>query len=262
MSDLPPSQRTNDRDETAFGYRRVPLSDKQTLVDDVFHTVAGRYDIMNDAMSGGLHRIWKHDFVNRLAPPRSDGVTYHVLDMAGGTGDIGFRIIGKGGAGVHVTIADINTDMLAVGEARAAKKSVRQRCDFVAANAEDLPFEKDRYHAYTIAFGIRNVPRIEAALSEAYRVLSYGGRFLCLEFSQVDVPILDAIYDRFSFQAIPLMGKAIAGDDAPYRYLVESIRTFPTRQRFADMIAHAGFSRVNYRVLSGGIVAIHSGWKL
>lgn len=248
--------------ETAFGYQRVPLTDKQTLVDDVFHTVAQRYDIMNDAMSGGLHRVWKQDFVNQLAPPRCDQIDYPVLDMAGGTGDIGFRLVRQGGAGVHVTIADINTDMLAVGETRAAKSAHRERLDFVAANAENLPFESRRYKAYTIAFGIRNVPRIEAALSEAYRVLAYGGRFLCLEFSQVDVPLLDAVYDRFSFQAIPLMGKAIAGDDAPYRYLVESIRTFPTRQRFADMMAEAGFCRVDYRVLSGGIVAIHSGWKL
>lgn len=255
-------QNPSPEQETAFGFRTVPLDDKQGLVDDVFHTVARRYDLMNDVMSAGMHRIWKADFVNMLAPPKSDNPRYRVLDMAGGTGDIAFRILGQGGARVTVTVADINTQMLAVGRERAATLGHGDRSRFVNANAEVLPFEATEFDAYTIAFGIRNVPRIESALAEAYRTLKYGGRFMCLEFSQVDMPVLEQIYERFSFEAIPRLGKLIAGDAEPYQYLVESIRTFPTRARFADMIADAGFTRVDHRVLSGGIVAIHSGWKL
>ena len=251
-----------DGSSTAFGYRTVDVDAKQDMVDDVFHAVAGRYDLMNDVMSGGLHRIWKDDFVSLLAPPKSQRRSFKVLDMAGGTGDIAFRIANRSGEQTQVTVGDINENMLAVGRDRAAKQGYGKRTRFVQANAEDLPFEDQNFDAYTIAFGIRNVPRIDQALQEAYRVLRYGGRFMCLEFSQVDVPILEAVYERYSFAAIPQFGKWITGDDEPYQYLVESIRTFPNPPRFEAMIEAAGFSRVTHRRLTGGIVAIHSGWKL
>ena len=183
-------------------------------------------------------------------------------DVAGGTGDIAFRIAQAGGRDTRVTVADINADMLRVGAERARKRGLEDRVTFVEANAEALPFGDAEFDAYTIAFGIRNVPRIEKALGEAYRVLRRGGRFLCLEFSHVDLPVLDRFYDAYSYTAIPAMGKVVAGDGAPYRYLVESIRKFPSADLFADMIAAAGFSRSDYVKLSGGVVAIHSGWKL
>jgi demethylmenaquinone methyltransferase/2-methoxy-6-polyprenyl-1,4-benzoquinol methylase len=209
-------------------------------------------------MSAGLHRVWKDAMIAWLAPPRHR--PYAVVDVAGGTGDIAFRIAARS-AEAHVTVADINASMLDVGRARAEKRGLGDRVDFVAGNAEALPFEGGRFDAYTIAFGIRNVPRIEAALAEAFRVLRPGGRFLCLEFSAVDVPALDRLYDFYSFQVIPRMGRAVAGDAESYRYLVESIRRFPHQERFAAMIRGAGFSQVSYRNLSGGIAALHSGWK-
>jgi demethylmenaquinone methyltransferase/2-methoxy-6-polyprenyl-1,4-benzoquinol methylase len=249
-----------DHQETHFGDRRVRLDAKQGLVDDVFHKVADRYDLMNDLMSGGLHRFWKDMFVAKVAPPRHRD--YRHLDVAGGTGDIAFRIARAGGERTRVTVADINPDMLRVGEKRARKRREFDRLEFVDANAEALPLESDSYDGYTIAFGIRNVPRIEQALSEAYRVLRRGSRFLCLEFSRVDAPVLDRIYAAYSEAAIPAIGRVVTGDGAPYRYLIESIRQFPTPERFADMIAGAGFARAGYERVSGGIVAIHSGWKL
>ena len=252
--------RLPDAQETHFGDRRVALAAKQGLVDDVFHKVADRYDLMNDLMSGGLHRVWKDMLVAKVAPPRTRG--YRHLDVAGGTGDVAFRIARAGGAGTTVTVSDINADMLRVGEARARKRREYGRLDFVEANAESLPFTDASYDGYTIAFGIRNVPRIERALSEAYRVLARGSRFLCLEFSRVDAPGLDRIYAAYSDSVIPALGRAVTGDGAPYRYLVESIRQFPNPDRFADMIAQAGFARASYERLTGGIVAIHSGWKL
>ena len=246
---------------THFGFRDVPLDDKQTLVNEVFHSVASRYDLMNDLMSMGLHRVWKDIMINALNPPRSDA-PFALLDVAGGTGDISFRAAKEAGYGFHATVCDINSDMLAVGRERAAKNHLEDRVDFVEGNAEALTFPDRAFDAYTIAFGIRNVPRIDIALSEAYRVLKPGGRFLCLEFSTVDVPGLDRIYDLFSFKVIPPLGRVITGDADSYQYLVESIRKFPRAAAFAEMIGNAGFSRVTWRSLSGGIVALHSGWRL
>jgi demethylmenaquinone methyltransferase / 2-methoxy-6-polyprenyl-1,4-benzoquinol methylase len=249
-------------DETThFGFRDVPLGDKQTLVNSVFHSVASRYDLMNDLMSGGLHRAWKDIMVNTLNPPRSDH-RFALLDVAGGTGDIAFRAAKASGAGFRATVCDINQDMLQVGRERATKLHLDDRVAFVEGNAEELSFADRSFDGYTIAFGIRNVPRIDRALSEAYRVLKPGGRFLCLEFSTVEVPGLDRLYDFFSFNVIPPLGRVVTGDAESYRYLVESIRKFPKPAAFADMIRAAGFSRVNWQTLSGGIVALHSGWRL
>ncbi len=251
----------NTAKQTDFGFRQVPLADKQALVDDVFHSVARRYDLMNDLMSGGLHRAWKNDLVVALNPPRSDR-HFHLLDVAGGTGDIAFRVIEAGGSGTQATILDINAEMLTVGRERAEKRGLAHALTFVEGNAEILPLPDKSFDAYTIAFGIRNVPRIEAALAEAYRVLRPGGHFLCLEFSSVDVPGLDRIYDMYSFNVIPAVGRAVTGDAEAYRYLVESIRKFPKPEAFAAMIRNAGFARVSYRKMTGGVVALHSGWRL
>jgi demethylmenaquinone methyltransferase/2-methoxy-6-polyprenyl-1,4-benzoquinol methylase len=246
---------------THFGNRDVPLGDKQTLVNDVFHSVASRYDLMNDLMSGGLHRFWKDVLITALNPPRGD-TPFALLDVAGGTGDIAFRAARIAGPGFHATVCDINSDMLEVGRGRAVSLGLDDRVDFVEGNAEALAFADRSFDAYTIAFGIRNVPRIDLALTEAYRVLKPGSRFLCLEFSTVDLPGLDRIYDLYSFNVIPALGRAVTGDAESYRYLVESIRKFPRPPAFAEMIAAAGFSRVTHRTLSGGIVALHSGWRL
>lgn len=246
--------------ETAFGFRRVENGEKQPLVNEVFHNVAKRYDVMNDLMSAGLHRVWKSAFVDWLSPPKRLG--WKSLDVAGGTGDIAFRILEASNNLADVTILDINGSMLEVGQERATKKGVEEQLTFVEANAESLSFADKTFDAYTIAFGIRNVPRIDVALAEAYRVLKPGGRFMCLEFSEVDMPILDKVYDAWSFNAIPAIGKAVTGDGDSYQYLVESIRKFPNQENFAAMIRDAGFSRVAYRSYTGGIAAAHSGWKL
>jgi demethylmenaquinone methyltransferase/2-methoxy-6-polyprenyl-1,4-benzoquinol methylase len=246
--------------ETHFGERKVRLDEKQGLVDEVFHKVADRYDLMNDLMSFGLHRVWKDILVAKVRPSRERPFVH--LDVAGGTGDVAFRVARAGGPKTSVTVVDINSEMLRVGEERARERKEGARLSFVAGNAEALPLPDGRFDAYTIAFGIRNVPRIEAALKDAYRVLKRGGRFLCLEFSRVDLPVVDRIYDAYSFAAIPAIGKLVAGDGAPYRYLVESIRKFPSPERFQDMIGAAGFARADFERLSGGIVAVHSGWKL
>jgi demethylmenaquinone methyltransferase / 2-methoxy-6-polyprenyl-1,4-benzoquinol methylase len=230
-------------------------------VNDVFHSVASRYDLMNDLMSGGLHRVWKDIMVNTLNPPKSDA-PFALLDVAGGTGDISFRAARKAGAGFQATVCDINGDMLEVGRQRAIKQYLDDRVSFVEGNAEALAFPDRSFDGYTIAFGIRNVPRIDLALSEAHRVLKHGGRFLCLEFSTVEVPGLDKLYDMFSFNVIPQIGRAVTGDAESYRYLVESIRKFPRPNAFAEMIRAAGFARVSHQILSGGIVALHSGWRL
>ncbi|MGX5801806.1 bifunctional demethylmenaquinone methyltransferase/2-methoxy-6-polyprenyl-1,4-benzoquinol methylase UbiE [Bradyrhizobium sp. Arg314] len=246
--------------ETSYGFRKVGEGEKQPLVNDVFHKVANRYDLMNDLMSAGLHRLWKDAMVAWLNPPKRPG--WKVLDVAGGTGDIAFRIVEASQRQAHATVLDINGSMLAVGRDRAEKQGLAANTDFVEANAEALPFEDGTFDAYTIAFGIRNVPRIEVALAEAYRVLKRGGRLLCLEFSEVDMPLLDKVYETWSFNAIPKIGKAVTGDGEPYSYLVESIRKFPNQQNFAAMITRAGFGRVTFRNYSGGIAALHSGWKL
>src|SRR6516225_9111382 len=222
------------REHTDFGFRRVPLEHKQALVDDVFHSVANRYDLMNDLMSGGLHRAWKDALVT--AVNKASARPFALLDLAGGTGDIAFRVVEAGGSGTRAAVVDINTDMLAVGRARAAERGLDDAIAFVEGNAEALPLPDRSYDAVTIAFGIRNVPRIAAALSEAYRVLRIGGRFLCLEFSTVDVPGLAALYDLYSFNLIPALGRAVTDDAEAYRYLVESIRRFPRPDAFADMM--------------------------
>jgi demethylmenaquinone methyltransferase / 2-methoxy-6-polyprenyl-1,4-benzoquinol methylase len=246
---------------THFGFRDAPLEDKQTLVNEVFHSVAQRYDLMNDLMSGGLHRVWKNIMVNTLNPPKSDH-PYALLDVAGGTGDVAFRAAEASGTGFRATVCDINADMLSVGRDRAAKRHLDDRVSFIEGNAEELAFPDRSFDGYTIAFGIRNVPRIDLALRQAYRVLKPGGRLLCLEFSSVDMPGLDRLYELFSFRVIPQLGRAVTGDAESYRYLVESIRKFPKPAAFADMIRAAGFARVNWQTLSGGIVALHSGWRL
>jgi demethylmenaquinone methyltransferase/2-methoxy-6-polyprenyl-1,4-benzoquinol methylase len=246
---------------THFGFRDVPLGDKQTLVNDVFHSVAQRYDLMNDLMSAGLHRLWKQAMIDALNPPRGDA-PFALLDLAGGTGDIAFRAAEAAGGGFHATVCDINSDMLSVGRERAAARQLDDRVSFVEGNAESLGFQDRSFDAYTIAFGIRNVPRVDVALREAFRVLRPGGRFLCLEFSTVDVPGLDRLYDLFSFKVIPPLGRVVTGDAESYRYLVESIRQFPKPNAFAEMLRSAGFSRVSWQSLSGGIVALHSGWRL
>jgi demethylmenaquinone methyltransferase/2-methoxy-6-polyprenyl-1,4-benzoquinol methylase len=247
--------------DTHFGFKTVDLDAKQGLVDDVFRSVARRYDLMNDLMSGGLHRAWKDALVTAVNPPRGDR-PFGLVDVAGGTGDIAFRVVAAGGAGTRVTVCDINPEMLAVGRERAIERGLDDAVAFVDGNAEALPFPDRSFDACTIAFGIRNVPRIDAALAEAYRVLRPGGRFLCLEFSTVDVPGLDTLYDLYSFNVIPALGRSVAGDADAYRYLVESIRRFPKPQAFAAMISAAGFRRVSARPLTGGVVALHSGWRL
>src|SRR5215468_12211745 len=247
--------------DTHFGFRTVGIDHKQAMVDEVFDKVAPRYDLMNDLMSGGLHRVWKDILVTAVNPPRSEQ-SFSALDVAGGTGDVAFRIVEAGGAGTRVTVCDINEEMLAVGRARATQRGLEGRVSFTAGNAESLPFPDRNFDACTVAFGIRNVPRIDIALAEFFRVLRSGSRFLCLEFSSVDVPGLDALYDFYSFNVIPALGRAVAGDGDAYRYLVESIRCFPKPQAFADLISAAGFKRVGFRLLTGGIVALHSGWRL
>jgi demethylmenaquinone methyltransferase / 2-methoxy-6-polyprenyl-1,4-benzoquinol methylase len=247
--------------DTHFGFRTVSLEDKQRLVDDVFHKVARRYDLMNDLMSGGLHRAWKDALVTAVDPPRTDR-PFAVLDAAGGTGDIAFRVVAAGGAGTRVTVVDANGDMLTVGRERARERGLDEAVSFIAGNAECLPVAEGRFDAYAIAFGIRNVPAIDRGLAEAVRVLRPGGRFACLEFSTVDVPGLDALYDLYSFNLIPIIGRAIVGEAEPYRYLVESIRRFPKPEAFAAMMRDAGLRRVSHRPLSGGIVALHCGWRL
>lgn len=246
-------------EETHFGFTTVALGEKQRLVDDVFHKVARRYDIMNDAMSLGVHRLWKDALVTKLRPSQTRPLA--LLDVAGGTGDITFRVLDAAQAQSTATVFDINGDMLAVGRDRCPQHFAG-RVDFVQGNAESLPFADNSYDAYTIAFGIRNVPRIDLALKEAYRVLRRGGRLLVLEFSKVHIAGLDHLYDAYSFRIVPQLGRLIAGDAAPYQYLVESIRKFPAPDDFADMIRAAGFRRVDYTPMSGGIVALHSGWKL
>jgi demethylmenaquinone methyltransferase/2-methoxy-6-polyprenyl-1,4-benzoquinol methylase len=245
--------------ETDFGNRRVPLLDKQGLVDDVFHSVARRYDLMNDLMSGGLHRAWKDALVNAVNPPRGN-MPFALLDLAGGTGDVALRVAEKAGAGTRITVADINAEMLKVGRERAGK--ARRAIDFIEANAEALPLPDRSFDCVTIAFGIRNVPRIDAALAEIHRVLKIGGHFVCLEFSSVDIPGLNRLYDLYSFNVIPQIGRAVTGNAEAYRYLVESIRKFPKPKAFADMIRAVGFRRVTFTPMTGGVVSLHSGWRL
>ncbi len=249
------------KDQTAsFGFRDVPEAEKEGLVRGVFSSVASRYDLMNDLMSGGIHRIWKDAMVEWLNPQPD----WRALDVAGGTGDIAMRITAltrARGDAAKVTVCDINQDMLREGKRRAGAKR-EDTIAWVVGDAECLPFPDGAFDGYTIAFGIRNVTHIDRALSEARRVLKPGGRFLCLEFSHVDVPGLDKLYDAYSFNLLPRIGGLVAGDADSYRYLAESIRRFPSREKFAAMITDAGLSQVKVRALSGGIVAMHSAWRV
>ncbi len=238
----------------AFGYEDVAPDEKTRRVGGVFTNVAARYDLMNDAMSGGMHRLWKDRFVRRAKPRAGE----RILDMAGGTGDIAFRLAR---AGATVTVADINPAMLDVGKERAAKRGIAE-LEWSEQNAEVLTFEDRAFDAYTIAFGIRNVTDIPAALQEAYRVLKRGGRFFCLEFSTTQWPGFADIYDAYSHRVVPQLGKLLADDADSYRYLIESIRRFPPMPAFERMIAEAGFVRTGVEPLLGGLVAIHHGWKI
>jgi demethylmenaquinone methyltransferase/2-methoxy-6-polyprenyl-1,4-benzoquinol methylase len=246
--------------KVSFGARDVPEEDKASLVAEVFSSVARRYDLMNDLMSGGIHRLWKDTMVEWLNPQPGQAV----LDVAGGTGDIAFRIAELArsrGGDAEISVCDINFDMLREGVARADRKGERA-IRWICADAEALPLVDASQDAYTIAFGIRNVTHIERALTEACRVLKPGGRFLCLEFSRVEAPGLDALYDRFSSVVLPRLGELVAKDGEAYRYLAESIRRFPPQATFAKMIGNAGLSRVKVRNLTGGIAALHSAWKI
>ena len=264
MTDVPaqkPAASQAAETDTHFGFASVPWSEKPGRVREVFDSVATRYDLMNDVMSGGLHRWWKSAFVDMLNPQSSD----RIIDVAGGTGDIAMRIsdrvAARGGAHPQVIVCDINEAMVRAGKAR--EKSARYPAiDWTVGDAERLPWADGAFDAYTIAFGIRNVRDHTGTLKEAYRVLKPGGRLMVLEFSHVAVPLLDTIYERYSFDVIPRLGGLVAGDRDSYQYLVESIRRFPTQSLFARRIAGAGFARVSYRNLSGGIVAIHSAWRV
>ncbi|XP_029724148.2 2-methoxy-6-polyprenyl-1,4-benzoquinol methylase, mitochondrial [Aedes albopictus] len=264
------SEKPNESGTTHFGYETVKESEKWQKVHKVFEQVASSYDLMNDAMSFGVHRVWKDIFMERLGPI---GGGNRLLDMAGGTGDIAFRYLKylnnqqpeANQAANHVTVSDINQNMLDVGQERYKRLSITPKnctVDWVCANAEKLPFEDNSYTAYTIAFGIRNVTHIDKVLSEAYRVLKPGGRFLCLEFSHVSNDYLRWIYDQYSFQVIPPMGQILASQWQAYQYLVESIRKFPKQEEFKAMIQDAGFKCVQYEDLTFGVCAIHSGFKL
>jgi demethylmenaquinone methyltransferase/2-methoxy-6-polyprenyl-1,4-benzoquinol methylase len=245
----------------AFGFREVAAEERQGFVNQVFATVAERYDLMNDLMSGGLHRLWKNDLVTLLDPPRSPQ-PFRVLDVAGGTADVALRFARAGGSGCYAVVCDISPDMLAVGRRKIEAKGHEHRIALVQGDAQALPFPDRSFDGYTVAFGIRNVTHIGRALAEAYRVLKLGGRFLCLEFSECQVPILDRLYEFHSFAVIPRLGELAAGASEPYRYLVESIRKFPAQEPFAAMVQEAGFERVAWRNLAGGIAAIHWGWKI
>ena len=240
-------------DKVSFGYEDVDVTEKTGRVGEVFSRVASKYDIMNDAMSGGMHRLWKDKFVRRVKPQPGEAI----LDMAGGTGDIAFRMAERG---AEITVADINQEMLDVGVERAMERGI-DGLVWSRQNAEELTYPRGVFDAYTIAFGIRNVTHIDKALAEAHRVLKYGGRFYCLEFSTVEWPGLKEAYDVYSHKIVPQIGKAIAGDEDSYRYLIESIRRFPDMKSFEGMIRNAGFVNTRVEPILGGLVAIHSGWK-
>ena len=248
--------RASKRSTTHFGFREVPETAKSSLVKNVFDSVAAEYDLMNDLMSLGVHRLWKAAFIERLKPKPDMAL----IDVGGGTGDIAFRFKDVGGG--PVTVVDVNEKMLAVGRDRAIDRGILEGIRWIAGDAEALPAEDGAFDAYTTAFCIRNVTHIDRALTEAKRVLKPGGRFLCLEFSRVVLPVLDRIYDAYSFGVLPALGEFVAGDRDAYRYLAESICRFPDQETFAGMIRDAGLDQVTVRNLSGGIAAIHSAWRL
>jgi demethylmenaquinone methyltransferase/2-methoxy-6-polyprenyl-1,4-benzoquinol methylase len=241
-------------EQVSFGYEDVAPEEKTRRVGAVFSNVAAKYDVMNDAMSGGMHRLWKDRFVRRVKPQPGEAI----LDMAGGTGDIAFRMAARG---AEVTVADINQEMLDVGIERAMERGI-DGLSWSRQNAEELTYPSRLFDAYTIAFGIRNVTHIDKALAEAYRVLKHGGRFFCLEFSTTEWPGFKEVYDAYSHKLVPQLGKMIAGDSESYRYLIESIRRFPPMPEFEAMIRDAGFTRTRVEPIMGGLVAIHSGWKV
>ncbi len=244
--------------ETHFGFQTVPEHEKAGRVHGVFSSVASKYDVMNDAMSLGIHRLWKDALLDWMAPRPGT----RLLDVAGGTGDIAFRFLDRVKGAGHVSVLDMTESMLVEGRERAEARASADRLDWIVGDAMALPFPDATFDLYTISFGIRNVTRIEDAIAEAFRVLKPGGRFMVLEFSRVPNDALRWIYDRYSFNVIPPLGQAIAGDRDSYQYLVESIRRFPDQARFARMISAAGFDLVKYRDLSMGVAAIHSGWKI
>jgi demethylmenaquinone methyltransferase/2-methoxy-6-polyprenyl-1,4-benzoquinol methylase len=247
----------SDNRTTHFGFKDVPEGDKAGMVHGVFTRVANKYDIMNDVMSVGIHRLWKDAMMDWLAPRPGQ----RLLDVAGGTGDIAFRFL-KRAPEATATVLDMTESMLVEGQKRAEAENMADRLSWVVGDAMALPFEANTFDTYTISFGIRNVTRIADALSEAYRVLKPGGRLMVLEFSQLPNPGLQWAYDKYSFNVIPAMGQIVAGDRDSYQYLVESIRKFPDQQAFATMIRQAGFSQVKYRNLTMGVAALHSGWKI
>ncbi|MFT8596430.1 class I SAM-dependent methyltransferase [Acetobacter orientalis] len=252
----PPGSTAEAAEETDFGFRSVRKEEKKPLVRAVFDSVAGKYDIMNDVMSLGIHRIWKRIFVTELGP--QPGLS--LLDLAGGTGDISFGWL-KGGGGATV-MTDINANMLSVGRDRALSQGLVSDLSFCVVDAENIPLRDMSVDRVSIAFGLRNCTDKMAVIREARRVLRPGGRFMCLEFSRVQVAALAPIYDAWSFKVLPAMGNLIAKDRDSYQYLAESIRTFPDQETLADMFREAGLSHVRYQSLSGGIAAIHSGWRL
>lgn len=239
-----------------FGFREVRAEDKSRLVRGVFDSVAARYDLMNDLMSLGIHRAWKAEFVGWLAPRPN----MHLLDVAGGTGDIAFRYLDRGGG--RVTVCDLTEEMILVGRNRAIDRGLLTGIDWVVGDAEALPVADSSMDAYSIAFGLRNVTRIDKALAEARRVLKPGGRFMCLEFSHLAWPWLEPLYDRYSFTVLPALGQWVVGDRESYEYLAESIRRFPAQEELAVRMKAVGLDQVKYRNLSGGIAAIHSGWRI
>ncbi|MBL6931911.1 MAG: bifunctional demethylmenaquinone methyltransferase/2-methoxy-6-polyprenyl-1,4-benzoquinol methylase UbiE [Rhodospirillales bacterium] len=241
---------------THFGFATVDARDKASMVKGVFDNVASRYDLMNDLMSMGVHRLWKSTFINRL-DPRPD---MRLIDVGGGTGDIAFKFLEHGGG--DVSVCDINDEMLDVGRDRAIDKGILSGIEWINGDAEMLPVPDNSFDAYTTAFCIRNVTHIEKALTEARRVLKPGGRFLCLEFSHVAFPLLEKAYDTYSFNILPWLGKIVADDEDSYRYLAESIRRFPDQETFREMISDAGLEQVTYQNLSGGIATIHSAWRI
>lgn len=243
---------------THFGYQEVPVEDKARRVADVFHSVAAKYDIMNDLMSGGIHRLWKRAMIDRLAPKPGETI----LDVAGGTGDIAFRIHAATGGAARVIVCDLTPAMLEVGRDRAIDRGILSGIEWLAGDAETLPLGDRSVDACTIAFGLRNVTHPDRALAEMCRVLKPGGRFLCLEFSHVVLPGLRELYDGYSRTALPALGALVARDRGSYEYLVESIRRFPPQPQLAEMMKAAGFDLVSWRNLSGGIAALHVGWRV
>lgn len=249
---------TSSDETTHFGFQDVPVEEKAGMVKGVFDSVASNYDLMNDLMSAGVHRLWKTAMIDWINPQPGQ----HLLDVAGGTGDISFKFMDRIDGQGHATVLDINHNMLSVGQDRAIDQGRLEGYDWVNGDAMALPLPDKSVDVYTIAFGIRNVTDIQQALNEAYRVLKPCGRFVCLEFSHVNMPLFKEFYEFYSFNILPNIGGVVAKDKDSYQYLVESIRKFPTADGFADMIRKAGFGQVKHRVLSGGIAAIHSGWRI